>query len=1119
MLDADSADFRVMQNAYINLQDFRFGPTSDLGFAEQLESNGGTLLFTRPIPLTGEDITIGYAVDGPNRRVIGLNYNTLGNHWISCFDYVAGQIFPVLLDSQVTGGLNFDKDHLIHSARVENGNVYWVEDTWNEPRRINIDAGIKMNVPGYATAVPPYLNPVDQSVISLIRRQPGLPPAAAKITQVFPAVVSNQVATDAFLFAYRYVYRDSELSTLSGFSHLVNYNAVGDTYNRVDISIPFMETIDQDVVQVDLVALYLVSGIAFIVHSWLKKIPADAAAIVAHNAGTTQLTYSFYNNETGIALDAAYTNKLFDSVPIFAQTLEMAKQRAFLANYTIGYNTPTQTSLALSTTSVTYTTAGPPQSGTWYLLAWEFFPHHFTSQYIFQTTFPIGSIPPHPVYYYSWSGTQPPPFPGAVAAADLTFIGYDAASSANTLQGGSGFTTNQVLTNQGIASVITGSTPPPNPVFGSAFKSYASYQGSIHFKDNYGRECGVLSNATLLVNTPDPLLGAPGNYTYISGINWLLSNASAALEIPEFAFYYSVDLTKCLRTRFFVQSVGSVIYAAKDSDNNYTFTTTAYAANLAGIAIDLTVLQSQAMGYVFAQGDVVRLFVNGVYYSLSIIAQVAQYIVCQLVDVGALSGVVGNYEIYTPYNPQTNEPFFEQSQIFPILDPGLSSRTYSTIAGTFFGDVYIINRLSYITEAMNINDKYYLNWFTDAGRPDFVDYIGQVVHKTTIAWSNTFIAGSQNNGLSTFDALDTMDISPDFGDINKLQLASKVSKIGTIMLAICSGPATASLYLSENTLISQTGESVVAQASAVIGSVHELKGDFGTLNPESVIELRGNIYWFDVQNGKIIQYADNGLFPVSNYKLSRFWKLFSDQYKSMTPAQIEALGSRPYVFGAADPHHGELLFTVPRVLATPPNGFLPDYPDRPYPFDIWDGQAKTIVYKLYTDPNHWQGSYSYTPEYMFYLENNLFGYKDGDLYLHNQDNYCNYYGVQYSPKVMCISNEQAKKVKSYNNFGSQSNMPPSLVYFMSLYEFLQSSDLYAYDFKNLEGNFYAPIYRNKLDPAFDNNFGAALIAGEKMRTQALYIMAEYPATSGIVQVQVLGVGYTLSLGQQVKSPT
>jgi hypothetical protein len=389
-----------------------------------------------------------------------------------------------------------------------------------------------------------------------------------------------------------------------------------------------------------------------------------------------------------------------------------------------------------------------------------------------------------------------------------------------------------------------------------------------------------------------------------------------------------------------------------------------------------------------------------------------------------------------------------------------------------------------------------------------------VTHLSSIAFSNTFIAGTQNNGLSTFDALDTQDISPDFGAIQKLQLASKVSKIGTVMLAICSGPTTASIYLGENTLISQTGDSVIAQANTVIGSIHELKGSFGTLNPESVIEFRGNIYWFDVQNGMIIQYADNGLFPISNYRMSRFWKLFADTYKILTAGQIQALGTRPYVFGGVDPHHGEVLFSVPRVLTNPANGYLPDYPTTLYPFDIWDGFGKTLVYKLYTDPNHWQGSYDFNPNYICNLENNLFSWHEGKLYLHNQTNYGIFYGDTHSPTVMTVSNQQTNLPKVYQNFSVEGNQEPSFVYFYTNYPYIQSSDLVDFSFIDQEGIWKAPIYRNKLDPAFGNQYAQALIAGEKMRSTALFIMVQWP-TGSLVQVKFINLGYTLSLGQKV----
>lgn len=1423
MLDGDSADFRVQENAYINMQDFRFGPTSDKGFAEQLESVGSTILIGNGGLPPGTNYCIGSADDFPNRRVIFFVWNSSGNHGIYCYDYILNAINTVLLSSVVTGGLNFDKNHLIHSARVENGAVYWT-DNLNEPRRVEITAGLSMNNPnlytfnplfnypkglvtvgtflatqfiftsppfpvtygpiygvslirtgtagpnaaptriqipldwtGYPTlisnygvverginaylgaldpthtqynvntvlmfpsgiainvqirrtwdwgtgdpqfapitdleleadilSVVPYTIPVSQSVIAWIRRQPGLPPTQTKILET-PLPGTNFIKDEAFEFAYRYQYRGYEYSTLSGLSTLADFNeldppptqtnlnilnnplttggylatniiltptpapippipygpgvqmkitragttgpnavetdiaipldwsvypahgytyvivnglnnyfknlpgngsfgvlsagekpqsipqsgkwyisyrdgtnptlniletwdwGLGDSafppttlarvtlytsvpaptrqFNRIDVAIPFGEKIDQDVRQIDLVANYLVSGVYFIIKSWKRYIAADLAAINAHNAGTAQLLYHFYNVEAGIALSNDYAVKPYDSVPLLVQTIEMAKNRGFMGNFLIGYNSSNLlTSLAAT---FTLTTLGAPPGtgivGEWFQMNIKdsnpFFPiiYHV---YVVRTTQSI--FPPQPAspYYYYTTANAAPPFPQTISTG-LIVLGtqYSDIAAYYLAQDNNPETPGYVIQSidQNRQSALIPATPAVNfGVLAKAFKSNSSYHLCNSFLDNYGRKGGVITNNSLLVTIPNT---AFSTNQFVTAINWMLSNANALTEIPMEAYYYSVDITKCLRTRFFVSSIGFVIYAGKNATDTYTFDNTIYSQDLAGVAIDITFLVSNGMGYVFSPGDVVNFFLGGAYYSLGLIGQSAQYIIADLFDVGQLGGgSLAQYEIYTPYKPTADEPYFEVAQIYPILNPGTPQRQYSVTFGTIAGDVFVFSRsnnlLTYTSEAMSPNPKHYQSWFTDAGRPNLLDYIGQQQKLSSVAFTNTYIAGTQNNGLSTMDALDVEDLSPDFGAIIKLQLASKVQKIGTIMLAICSGYSTASMYLSENTLITNTGESIVGQSTAVIGQVHELKGEFGTLNPESVIEFRGNVYWFDVQNGKIIQYADNGLYPISNYKLSRYWKLFSDQYKSLTATQIEALGSRPFVFATADPHHGEILFTVPTVLATPPMGFLPDYPDKAYPFDIWDGQGKTIVYKLYTDPNRWQGSYSFTPEYTFYLENNLFSFKGGNLFRHNESTipYCNYYGTQYTPGVMFLSNQQINKPKVYNNFSVEGNAQPSFVYFMALYEYLQSSDLVQDSFEDKEGVFYSAILRNKLDPGFLHDFPAALIAGEKMRTTALYIWAQWDATTGIVQIKFCNVGYTLSLGQKV----
>jgi hypothetical protein len=423
---------------------------------------------------------------------------------------------------------------------------------------------------------------------------------------------------------------------------------------------------------------------------------------------------------------------------------------------------------------------------------------------------------------------------------------------------------------------------------------------------------------------------------------------------------------------------------------------------------------------------------------------------------------------------------------------------------------------------MNPNDKYYKYWLTNAGQPNFIDTIGQQTIIGQIAFSNTFIAGSKVNGLSAYEPLNTYGLPSDYGAIMKLVLTTKVQRSGSIMLAICSGSETGAIYIGENIIQATTGDQTVTQASNVIGYVNNLRGSYGTLDPTSVVEFRGNVYWFDALNGKWIQYSDNGLFPVSNYKMTRFWKLFADQYTSMTKAEIEALGSRPYVFSGIDPHNGELLISIPKVLAEPPLPPFDDYsPAIENPFDIYDGQAKTIVYKIMADPNKWQGAYrGVTAEGFSYINDNVYAWKDGQLWImNNPDNPCNFFGVQYTCKIMLLVNAAPNNVKVMETVFSESNVVPSQVIMRNFVPYEQGSDLLATDFTLQEGKYYATILRDRLTP--NNNAGApfpsffaALFGGDPMRTPAMFVMAEYDPSNGIVQVKNLDFNYNISIGAQ-----
>ena len=263
----------LADNEYINAQNMRFGDATEAGKALNMQTVPGTTLLYNRLPTQGIDSNLGTCDDEGRQRILFFTYNSAGFHQISCFDAPSLTTYIVLLDSQVTGGLGFDSLHYIHSSFVNNNCLYWTDNNM-EPRRVNIEAGIKLNQPLYVTTVIPYVTPIDVSVISLIRRQPGLVPSQIKTTQTTPVVVNNFLTRDAFEFCYRYIYRDFEIGTLSGLSTLANFNLDADTFNRIDVSVPFQEIIQQDVIQIDLVAKYLVSGVYFIIKSWQQSLPA-----------------------------------------------------------------------------------------------------------------------------------------------------------------------------------------------------------------------------------------------------------------------------------------------------------------------------------------------------------------------------------------------------------------------------------------------------------------------------------------------------------------------------------------------------------------------------------------------------------------------------------------------------------------------------------------------------------------------------------------------------------------------------------------------------------------------------------------------------------------------------
>lgn len=1171
-LDADHADIAISPNSWVNMENCRILST-DKGVIGTVESVGGTRALTEPVEGVSL-ICIGAAADEQNRRILYFLKDTEGDaDRIMCYDLRSAETYTVLLSTQVTGGLNFDKNALIHSARVINGLLYWT-DNINEPRRVNIDAGIKLNHPSYDTDQEPYTDPIDPSVITIARRPPGLPLAATKVnsSDVGITINNNNIRNSAFRFAWFYVYRDGEYSTLSVHSILAPYNATSETYDVIELVAPLGEYIEQDVQRVVFAVIYADGEKAFEIKTWDKANADDAAAIEDHNDGIQPLTYYFTNNDVDTPISDAAKAKPFDSIPLLTETLEVANNRLFLGNNLLGYDTPLVTSLMAtpqnspssamavksgssrrvgivfydrylrqcgvipSLTIVTVPERNYELSGVFYNIGWTL-----------SNTNALQEIPEW-AYYYSIVATKDltrtffvQAFAGNIVYAtkngdgnyEFTTYAYSSANEGvalrlNILNGyGMGYVFNEgdlVRVNVKVGNTETNTTLSVKGVVGD-------YLIAENF--DFGNILYAIANFEIYT----PSIAASENFYYEQGSAYPISNPGTSsraysttsgtlrgdiyLQERDTINRIQYNVSGQLNTDFELHTLPATIVSQLASSSNYlagnstfqnfpseSFNTndTTWIIKTLGSAVNFNFRGKFRFNFYDAGGGSNELtnFKIFIAYNDGSTTTSTTVVPNRSVVEGTVYTFEFNQDITVPANCRVfilNE--FDIKNVDTLLryiDGGLDVTALADGLQSEF-------------ECMSPNDKYYKNWFTDAGRFQTIDKIGQRAKKTSIKWSNTFIPGTITNGLSSFDALDEKILSYELGALHKLQVTSKVNdEPGIVMLAICESQ-TASMYLGEQQLVSNTGNAFVAQSDSVIGTINPLKGSFGTINPESVIEHRGNVYWVDVLNGKMIQYSLNGLFPISNYLMTRYWKQFSDQYTSMTQEEIEALGSRPFIFTTVDPHHWELLVAVPKLLETPPKGNLPDYPSMIYPFDIWDGQAKTLVYKLPIEPNRWLGAFSVTPEWLINFQNSVYAFKNGVLYqLNDTETYCNFFGQQYKSRIMFVANMFPERPKVYKNISVIANLKPSLTYFYSQEPYEQSSDLLDTDYTVREGVFYAPLFRNKLVPTDSGYDITGLLNGEELRTRVLKILMEWDVSNTPLELEKVNIGFQISYG-------
>lgn len=491
-------------------------------------------------------------------------------------------------------------------------------------------------------------------------------------------------------------------------------------------------------------------------------------------------------------------------------------------------------------------------------------------------------------------------------------------------------------------------------------------------------------------------------------------------------------------------------------------------------------------------------------------------------------------EIYTPKKPNSAEEFvfYETGEWYPILYPGTDSRDFSkrdwlytsnaavTVASYgpfdifskmpfFFGDCFNISKTVYrdlsilssgVGTSMNPDpDRTFDLWDSSNGRPAvaYLDLPVSEFKQTLARFGGKIVEQSNINALNRFREFDQKVYPSEYGRIRALINTSnaQVESVGAILLAIGEREAW-SIYINRTTLEDLSGRTQVALSDKVLGSYNTLLGSHGTLNPESISQERGRVYWWNAISGSWIRYGRDGLTEFSNYKMRNWFRelsgLLSDKY---------ATDEVPRVISDYDVFNEELVTFINH--STLPSTF------RGY---------STYKGAMFSEEDtRWKSIHSYEPEFFGKIGTLLLAFVGGRLYkLERGPAYNTFFGVKKDSMIEPVFNEDEVNVKSWQDIAVTSTHGWSVERILSEYRGVktkQESRILLSSFTPKEDTYYAEIKNNLNTPNVTN----PIIEGEKMRSKAIQVLMKLdPAVVTLSLLHYVTVGMIDSPKNPVK---
>lgn len=379
-----------------------------------------------------------------------------------------------------------------------------------------------------------------------------------------------------------------------------------------------------------------------------------------------------------------------------------------------------------------------------------------------------------------------------------------------------------------------------------------------------------------------------------------------------------------------------------------------------------------------------------------------------------------------------SDTFFEVGTTYPVDNEGYhigvgpdDINQSSATSGQFVLDFWNCISWGNGFESYKIKDAFTAKGLNIDTRPNtFIDDYRENYRRGGIILSGRYEQTTNYNAINEFNY--SLGNFVDLDDANGAVkfLFSK----GKTLIAFQENKITPLGY-KKNFIYDQNGVATFIQGEDILTIPESYSGEYGISdNPESFAFFGNRIYCTDRRRGAPIRLSIDGISEI-NILTKDFFK---DLFRNYPDAKYE---------GAYDPYFDEYLLLVR------------------------DGdQQFTIGFKEsgYSENNKgWTSFYGFVPEKMLGINNRLYSFKRGQLWVHNSENVPrnNFYGEQYTSKITTVLNDDPINDKIYKVMALSGNKSWDLKAKTNLSETTISKE----EFKQKESRFFGHLRQNESD--------------------------------------------------------